>query len=55
MIIKNCPAFIDFDEQSLFESLCSKYGGMCEKHKNCIMKLITNKQMKQWLQAESEG
>lgn len=38
-IVKNCPSFIDFDEQSLFENLC-KNGGNCQDCTDCVMKQI---------------
>lgn len=42
-IIKNCPAFIDFDEQSLTENKCNahgKYNGDCCNISDCVLKQI---------------
>ena len=41
-IIKKCPCFIDFDEQSLFENLC-KNGGNCYDCTDCVLQQIYEK------------
>ena len=41
-IVNNCPCFIDFDEQSLFDNLC-KNGGNCPDCTSCTTKKIIEK------------
>lgn len=44
--ILNCPAYLDFDEKSLFDYMCMKTGscnGLCEDNCACLTKRLYEK------------